>query len=190
VTVQHISVLESHVDSKSKKTVKSHKRARTIFRLPPHSPSINPIQQHGQMPGDTPPDSRYAAQVTFLSENPKILKKSWKSAKTTRTSTKQSATPSSINRINARTDGRAVMALASGLSSYLLVEQSAWVRIPLCSLYLLLFCWGRRPCPNRDGEGQSQMDSNQFGLSQALYITISSTTGQSMLSVVLTEWRP
>jgi hypothetical protein len=33
------------------------------------------------MPGDTPPDSRYAAQVTFLSENPKILKKAGKAPK-------------------------------------------------------------------------------------------------------------
>jgi hypothetical protein len=71
VTVQHISVLESHIDSKSKKTVKSHKRARTIFRLPPHSPSINPIQQHGQMPGDTPPDKKVTKILEKAGKAPK-----------------------------------------------------------------------------------------------------------------------
>ena len=33
------------------------------------------------MPGDTPPDSRYAAQVTFLSEKPKTLEKAGKAPK-------------------------------------------------------------------------------------------------------------
>jgi hypothetical protein len=117
-----------------------------------------------------PPKPPSCQHTQHISTKPKNIRKS---AKPIRSSTDGSPLPPSITTINQWSFGRVVMALASG--SYLLVGNSAWVRVPQASTYLLNFCWGRRPCPNRDGEGQTETSSKRSGSFQALYSIKTST---------------